>query len=186
MKKFLLSLLVLLTASVFMAKAQIMEPIFLEEWEYTTEGYRILPDIVKDVEAATGIVNFGRVKGFAIQNALSFTGEGERSEFTDGFMFEFVPKDGKKYGHNTFEAYAKALWDQCLKAADDGKLVDGFGENSKSITFEESIRVVDKKQDRKKSQWYYIYKGDRRKMEVIERRYSETGFGELYVHMQHN
>lgn len=182
MKKFFLALMCLASAAL---SAQVMEPIFLEQWEYTTEGYQIHKDIVKDVEAATGIVNFGRVKGFAIQNALSFTGEGDRAEFTDGFMFEFVPKDGKKYGHSTFEAYAKALWDQCAKVADDGQLKNSCWQDAKVITFAESMRVVDKKQDRRKYSWYYIYKGQQRYMEVIERRFSEEGFGELYVQMKH-
>ena len=163
-----------------------MEPIFLEDYEYTTQGYQIHQDIVKDVQAACGIENFGRVKGFDIQTALSFTGEGDRQEFVDGFMFEFVPKDGKKFGHDVFEAYAKALWDQCLKAADDGKLTNGFWDGAKTITFEQSIRVVDKKQDRKKASWYYLYKGEQRRAEVVERRFSEDGFGELYVHFTHN
>ena len=163
----------------------IMEPIFLEQWEYTTEGYQVLPEIVKDVEAATGIVDFGRVKGFDIQNALSFTGEGDRSDITDGFMFEFVPKDGKKFGHNVFEAYAKALWDKCIKVADEGQLKNSCWADAKVITFEESIKVVDKKQDRKKASWYYAFKGEQRYIEIIERQFSEDGFGYLYVQMKH-
>lgn len=183
MKKFFLALLCLVSATM---SAQIMEPIFLsDDFEYTTEGYRIHPDIVKDVEAVTGIVNFGRVKGFNIQNALSFTGEGDRAEITDGFMFEFVPKDGKKYGQAVFEAYAKALWDQCQKVADDGQLKNSSWADAKVITFAESIKVVDKKQDRRKSSWYYVYKGQQRYIEIIERKFSEEGFGELYVQMKH-
>ena len=187
MRNFLFALLCLVSASAFaISPNDIMEPIFLEEFEYTTQGYRVLPEIVQDVQNAFGIENFGRVKGFEIQNALSFTGEGDRSEMVDAFMFEFIPKNGGTYGHDVFEAYAKALWDKCLKAADDGKLTDGFGDSSKPITFEESIKVVDKKQDRKKSQWYYINQGVQRKVQVIERAAKEGGFSELYVHLTHN
>lgn len=183
MKKILLALLCFVSTAI---SAQIMEPIFLsDDFEYTTQGYRIHEEIVKDIETATGIVNFGRVKDFDIKNAYSFTGEGDRAEFVDGFMFEFVPKDDKKYGHNVFEAYAKALWDQCAKVADDGQLKNSSWADAKVLTFAESIRVVDKKQDRKKASWYYTYKGEPRYIEIIERRFSEEGFGELYVQMKH-
>lgn len=183
MKKFILTFTCILHATIFTGYAQsIMEPIFLsDDAEYTTQGYRVNDDIVNEIKTYYGIDNFGRVKGFDIQNAMVFTGEGELSETTDGFMFEFVPKSGT-YGHSTFEAYAKALWDKCLKAADNGQIVDGSGE---SITFEQSIRVVDKKQDRKKCSFYYVNRGVRRRIEVIERRFRDDGaFAELFVNFE--
>lgn len=184
MKKSILALLCIVCTS--FANAQIMEPIFLsDDAEYTTSGYRINDDIVKEIKTYYGIDNFGRVKGFDIQNAFVFTGLGEFSDITDGFMFEFVPKNGGTYGHDTFEAYAKAIWDKCLKAADDGKLVQGFWDGAKVLTFEQSIKVVDKKQDRKKAEWGYIHNGQHRRVQVVERRYKEgAGFSELYVNLK--
>lgn len=186
MKKFIVSLLCLAGTMAFQANAQaIMEPVFLtDDAEYTTQGYRIYDDIVKDLQTYYGIVDFGRVKGFDIQNAMAFTGDGEFSDTTDGFMFEFVPKNGATYGHDVFEAYAKALWDKCLKAADDGQITNGFWDSSKPITFEQSIKMVDKKIDRKKCIWYFINNGHKRQVEVIERGAKDGGFTELYVNLK--
>ena len=180
MKKFILTFRCILYATIFTDYAQsIMEPIFLsDDAEYTTQGYRVNDEIVNEIKTYYGIDNFGRVKDFDIQDAMIFTGIGELSNTTDGFTFEFVPKSGT-YTHNTFAAYAKALWDKCQKAADNGQIVNSTGE---SITFEQSIRVVDKKQDRKKCEFYYINQGVRRRIQIIERQFRDVGiFAELFV-----
>ena len=182
MKKFILTFAFIASAAMITISAQsIMEPIFLsDDAEYTTQGYRVNDDVVKELQTYYGIADFGRVKGFDIQNAMVFTGEGDLSETTDGFMFEFVPKNGG-YGHDIFEAYANALWDKCLKSADNGQITNSSGE---SITFEQGIKVVDKKQDRKKCEFYYINQGTRRRVQVIERRQRDEGFTELYVNFE--
>lgn len=163
----------------------ILEPIYIsDDAEYTTQGYRVPDNIVEDIKAAYGIEDFGRVKGFIFQNAYTFAGEGDRRDFTDGFQFEFVPKDEGTFKHNIFEAYAKAIWDKCAKAADNGELKNGTWDDSKVISFEQSIKVVDKEQDRKKSSWYYNFQGLKCRVEVIERGYTENGFKFLYVNLE--
>ena len=46
----------------------------------------------------------------------------------------------------------------------------------------QSIRVVDKKQDRKKCESYYINQGVRRRIQIIERQFRDDDiFAELFV-----
>ena len=46
----------------------------------------------------------------------------------------------------------------------------------------QSIRVVDKKQDCKKCEFYYINQGVRRRIQIIERQFRDDGiFAELFV-----
>ena len=163
----------------------ILEPIYLsDEGEYTLAGYPVPENVIEEIKAAYGIEDFGRVKGFDIKNAHTFLGEGDRSDISDGFMFEFVPKNGGAYKHDIFDAYAKAIWDKCAKAAEGGELKDSSWDDAKTISFDQSIKVVDKKQDRKKSSWYYIFQGLKCRVEIIERGYTENGFQLLYVHLE--
>ncbi len=187
MKKIFLALMCLTCATMFAAfdNQTILEPLYLsDDADYTTQGYQVPDNIIEDMKAAYGIEEFGRVKGFDIQNAYTFAGEGDRSDLTDGFMFEFVPKGGGAYQHDVFEAYAKVLWDKCLKAADGGELKNGTWDDSKVLTFEKSIKVIDKQQDRKKSAWYYVFQGLKCHVEIIERGYTENGFKVLYVRLE--
>ena len=163
-----------------------VEPLILVEDETALEGYLIEPNLVSEIKDTYGIEQFGRPKGLDVKMALSFTGDGEFSYKVDAFMFEFVPKEGKLFGHDLFEAYAKAIFEKCLKAADDGQIVDGFYANSKPITFEQSLKVIDKQQDRKKCLFYYINQGRQRKISIVERQFKEGGFANLQIELVRN
>lgn len=163
----------------------VIEPLFLSEEEYTTQGYDINPNILDEMKNIYGIDGFGRLKGSDIQTAHSFTGQGEFSSVTDGFMFEFVLKDGATYRHDVFCSYAKHLYDLCKKAADDGKIYEGFWNGAKEVSFEQSISVVNKKQNnRSMASFYFINQGVPRKVEVIERSMKDDGFCEMQVRFE--
>ena len=182
MKKLFLALMCAASMTAF---AQFIEPLVLEEDESTLEGYALdenLPDMVK---AAYGIEDFGRVKGFDVQRAFSFSGEGEFADVADGFQFQFVPKNNGTFGHDIFLGYSKVIYDKCLKAADDGKTYNGFWNESKEINFDQSIKVFDKKRDIRKCNFYYIHNGQKREVEIVERQYQEGGgFKLLFVHLK--
>ena len=182
MKKFLLSLLCFAGVT---ASAQFMEPLILEEDETTLEGYMIRANLPAEVQKAYGIVDFGRVKGFDVQREMSFRGEGEYEDITDGFQFEFVPKNHGTFGHDIFLGYAKTIFDKCKKAADEGKVYKSFGEDAQEITFDEGVKVIDKKQnDRRKAKFCYYFNGRRRQVEIVERGYKEgAGFSTIFVEM---
>ena len=182
MKKFLLSLLCFVGVT---ASAQFMEPLILVDDEITLDGYMLEKQLPSEVQQAYGIVDFGRVKGFAIQRATTFSGEGEFEDVTDGFQFEFVPKNNGTFGHDIFLGYAKMVYDKCKAAADGGKIYNGFYDGAKEITFDQSVKVVDKKQnERKKCALYYYYKGRKRIVELMERHYKEgAGYSTLYAEM---
>lgn len=176
---------VLLCLAGMTAYAQFMELLVLEEDESTLEGYSLDENLPAEVLTAYGIEDFGRVKGFDVQRAMSFSGEGEFEDVTDGFQFEFVPKNGGTYGHDIYLGYAKIIYDRCKKAADDGKIYNGFWDGAKERTFEESVKTIDKKQDRMNCNLYYYHKGVKRQVEITERRFTEPGrFTTLFVHMK--
>ena len=182
MKRIFLALMCLASMTAF---AQFMEPLILKEDESTLEGYTLEENLPAEVLTAYGIEDFGRAKGFDVQRALSFSGEGEWADLADAFQFEFVPKNGGTYGHDIYMGYAKIIYDRCKAAADDGKIYDGFWDGAKELTFEQSVKVINKKQDRKTCSLYYYHKGIKRQVDITERQFKELGlFGSLFVHMR--
>ena len=172
-------------ASVGKIAKDVVAPFFeSDESETALEGYVINSDIVEKVQQVYGLVGFGRVKDSKIQRALSFSGEGEFADETDSFLFEFVPKDDGAYQHDIFLGYAKAIYDMCLKAADDGKIYNGFWNDSKQISFDESLKVYDKKADKRKCTIYYMNQGQKRRVHIAERGTKEGGFGRLSVDLE--
>lgn len=162
-------------------------PFFAKDDECTTQGYMINADILAEIKATYGIDAFCRPKGLDIQNALAFTGENDLADVTDSFMFEFVTKGDATFNHDLFLGYAKYMYEQCLKAADDGKIRDGFWNNAKEISFDESLKVVDKGQNnRQKATFYFLNQGQQRKVQLIERQFKDGGFRELSVTLERN
>ena len=181
MRKFFLAFMCMASMTMF---AQFMEPLVLEEDESTLEGYTLDEDLPNKVLQAYGIEDFGRVKGFDVRRAMSFSGEGEFEDVADAFQFEFVPKNDGTFGHDIYLGYAKIIFDRCLKAADDGKIVNGFWDGAKQVSFEDAVKVIDKKQDRKTCAIYYLYKGRKSQVDITERQARDGGFGTLFVHLR--
>ena len=190
MKRVLIALMCFASLSVLAQNTpvtadNVIEPLVLEEDESTLEGYMLEADLPEKIQKAYGIEGFGRVRGFEVQRALSFSGEGASANVPDGFQFEFVPtEEVGTFSHDVFLAYSKAIYDKCLKAADDGKIVNGFWDGAKQLSFEDCIKMIDKEQDRKRCKFFYINQGRKRSVEIVERNYTNGGFGLLYVELR--
>lgn len=179
MKK--ICLLLLCSAFLLFTHAQsVVLPLILEDDETTISGILIDKDLPQMVNNTYGINDF-RPKDFNVKEYYIFNGDGALEITVDAFKFEFAPNKASTYSHDIFNQYAKAVCDKISKVADDGKIFNGFYNGSKEISFEESIKVVDKSQDRRLARFYYKYKGQSRKITITERSFKDGGFTILGV-----
>ena len=133
------------------------------------EGY------LEKVESVMGIKDLGAVQGLRADQVHSYSGEGEFEDVTDGFRIQFS-SDRKGFDHETFLAYAKALWDKSVEAADDHVLYASEGDfKDQPATLDQCAKVILKREPRLRYKWYYKHNNVLREVELSELKCYQSG-----------
>ena len=139
-------------------------------------GEYVLDDnYLEKVENVMGIKDLGAVQGLRADQVHSYSGEGEFEDVTDGFRIQFS-SDRKGFQHETFLAYAKALWDKCVEAADDHVLYASEGDfKDQKATLDQCAKVILKREPRLRYKWYYKHNNVLREVELSELKCYQSG-----------
>lgn len=137
--------------------------------------YVLDDDFLEKVENVMGIQDLGAVQGLRTDQAHSYSGVGEFEDVTDGFRIQFT-SDRKGFKHETFLAYAKALYEKCVKAADDHIIYASEGEfKDQKATLDQCAKVILKREPRIRYAWYYKHNNVLREVELSEVKCYQSG-----------
>lgn len=137
--------------------------------------YVLDDDFLEKVENVMGIQDLGAVQGLRTDQAHSYSGVGEFENVTDGFRIQFT-SDRKGYKHETFLAYAKALYEKCVNAADDHVIYASQGEfKDKAATLDQCAKQILAREPRIRYTWYYKHNNVLREVELSEVKCYQSG-----------